>query len=214
MSSPLLKLPDELRIKVFAICLCDYEEVEPRLSVPDPTTPAQPMTALVLRHHKKPDNTRTQEIVHPGRFLALLYVNKQIHKEALEIFYSRNMFGFSDPRMLDIFRCSLAKCRCDWIKHIRVPAGYNVVGDRTVWDTMQMMSGLKKVVVVVPRRLWDAWLVGKPALESLYRALAEGVELVVRLVSYSSDYGDERVVQEFHCRKGLEGWSMMIEDEL
>ena len=77
-----------------------------------------------------------------------------------------------------------------------------------------MMSGLEEVVVVVPKRLWDAWVVGKPALESLYRALAEGVELVVRLVSYSSDYGDERLVQEFRCRKGLEGWSMMIEDEL
>ena len=201
---PFLKLPPEVRVKIYALCLCDYEEIEARLRVPDPTPSPQPVRTFILRHHKKPGTIRTQDVVYPGRFLALLRVDRKIYKEALPVFYSRTIFAFSDPRDLCLFAGSLAKRRRDKITRIRVPAGFDVVGDCTVWDMLQGMKGLEQVVVFVPKRLWDAWGWGKPTSESLYSALATGVVLVVRIVACSSDYGEERVVREWVCRKGLE----------
>ncbi len=211
---PFLELPRELRDKIYAFSLCDYEEIEARLRVPDPTPSPQPVRTFVLRHHKKAGKTRTQDLVYPSRFLALLGVNRQVYKEALPIFYSRNTFAFSDPKDLYLFTGSLAKRRRDCVTRIRLLAGFNIVGDRTVWDMVKGMKGLVQVAVAVPKRLWDAWGAGKPALESLYRAIADGVELRVRIMTYSSDYGEERVVQEWVCRKGVEGWTKKVKSEV
>lgn len=211
---PLLKLPIELRKKIYAFCLCDFEEIEARLRIPDPDPSPQPVKQLVLRHHQKSGETRTQDVVYPSRFLALLRVNRVIYEEALPFFYARNTFAFSDPKDLYLFTGSLAKRRRDLIKRVRVPAGFNVIGDRTVWDMMRTMKGLQQVSVAVPKRLWDAWGEGKPALQTLHRALAEGVELVIKIVTYSSEFGNERVLQEWVCRKGLEMWAQKVENEV
>ena len=135
-----------------------------------------------------------------------------VYREALPIFYAGNTFGFSDPKDFYLFTCSLARHRRDLVKRIRLPPGYNVIGDRTVWDTTQAMKGLESVSVVVPKRFWGAWGAGKPASESLYRALRDGVVLTVKMVIYSTESGDERVVQEWGCRKGMAGWTKKIED--
>lgn len=213
MTFPFLELPLELRNKVYAFTLCDYEEIEARLRIPDPHPWPQPVKTLVLRHHKKVGETRTQDVVRPSRFTALLRVNRIVYREALPIFYSGNTFGFSHPTDFFVFTCSLDRHRRDLIKRIRLPPGYDVIGDRTVWDTTQAMKALESVSVVVPNGFWDSWGAGKPASESLYRALRDGVMLTVKSVTYSTGRGDESVVQEWVCRKGVAGWKKKIEDE-
>lgn len=225
MPFPFLKLPLELRNKIYAFSLCNYEEIEASLRLPDPNPSPQPVQTLVLRHYKKAGKIRTQDLVYPSRFTALLRVNRMVYEEALPIFYAGNTFGFSDPKDFYLFTCSLVKHRRDLVKSIRLPPGYNVIGDRTVWDTTQAMKGLESVSVVVPTRFWDTWGPGKPASESLYRALRDGVVLTVKLVTYSTgsgeeivtyftESGEERVVQEWCCRKGVAGWTKKIEDEI
>ena len=97
------------------------------------------------------------------------------------------------------------------ITGIRVPANLNILGDGAVWDTMKKMEGLERVSVAVPERLWGSWKVGAPALQSLYKPMRDGVELVIRLVTYDSHNHEEKIVQEWVCRKGQGEWVNRVE---
>ncbi|MCJ1299766.1 hypothetical protein MMC08_002559 [Hypocenomyce scalaris] len=212
---PLLELTFEIRTKIYEYHLCGYEEIEPVLCVPNPHIAThsidQPIPHFVLRGYKSPGSIRTQDIVFAVSFLALLRVNRQVSNEALPIFYSKNTFGFSAPKDLYNFARSIAPYQRAMITGIRVPANLNILGDGAVWDTMKKMEGLERVSVAVPERLWGSWKVGAPALQSLYKPMRDGVELVIRLVTYDSHNHEEKIVQEWVCRKGQGEWVNRVE---
>ncbi|PVI01869.1 hypothetical protein DM02DRAFT_613393 [Periconia macrospinosa] len=137
---PFLRLPRELRdeIYVYALCAPAYIEVE------SPQALTRPCQDLLTNIHKPPT---------PG----LLYVNKQVHAEAVESLYGSNTFRFQKPDAMRAFEARVGRANCTRVRRIGICVLFpdNYVDDAKAgeWPSRGTAFGYHKTMGLV---LWNS----------------------------------------------------------
>ena len=127
MSTNFLKLPSELRNRVYELCLVRQEPIDARIK-----------------------GYQRQELT-PG----LLRVNKTVHREASSLFYAQNCFDFTwvIPEDVALFLGTIGRTNADYVRHVRVnfPAilhlipGHVALGDVSIGIFAEIQSGCANV---------------------------------------------------------------------
>ncbi len=95
MSTNFLKLPSELRNRVYELCLVRQEPIDARIK-----------------------GYQRQGLQTPG----FLRANKTVHREASSLFYAQNCFDFTwfMPEDVALFLRTIGRNNADYIRHVRV----------------------------------------------------------------------------------------------
>ncbi|KAK5739214.1 hypothetical protein LTR17_005515 [Elasticomyces elasticus] len=137
-SFPFLSLSAELRNEIYELHLSLAGTVQP--STKEPTSASR--KAAVLVNGKVPDSV-----------LSLLAVNRQIHDEALGIFYNRNPLSFEDTLHLHAFMVCLGNQRLESVRDITVHYADLSSGGRSlselVFGQLKRMKNLRRLQIIM-----------------------------------------------------------------
>lgn len=144
---PFLKLPPEIRNTVYALLL-----VFPGATYPKVDTPTSIACQLpYLRDFYKDD------VPVPHSALSILQTNRQIHNEAVGMFYRQNDLVFSYPAHLQDFVQSLERDRLESVSNVTLfYKNHNEGGISTMATTLKLirrLRGLKKFHLLLEHHL-------------------------------------------------------------
>lgn len=138
-SFPFLSLPPELRNRIYNVLLDFPGSIRPSTDRPS-STPKK-----VANRHITPPT--------PESALSILAVNKQIHDEALGIFYHHNFFVFAYPIQLHAFLLSLSPLRLACLQDLTIyyqnskSGGINLAG--LTFPMLKRLPGLRRLEVIL-----------------------------------------------------------------